>query len=125
VRVVAGAFGGSTGPVKGIVTDPLYLDARLDVAGRFETTLPDEHTAFIYAYEGRGEIEGTALGPKTLAILGPGDTIRAKAAEGTFRFLCVAARPLKEPIARYGPFVMNTREEIQQAFEDFRGGRFA
>ena len=125
VRVVAGDFGGTSGPVKGIVTDPLYVDARLEIAGRFETSLPEDHTAFIYAYEGRGDVEGTVLDSKTLAILGPGDTIRAKAIEGGFRFLCVAARPLKEPVARYGPFVMNTREEILTAFEDFRAGRFA
>jgi quercetin 2,3-dioxygenase len=125
VRVVAGAFGGVDGPVKGIVTDPVYLDVRLDVAGRFETEVPSDHTAFVYVYAGRGDVGGSPVGPKTLAILGSGDSIHAKATEGEFRFLCIAARPLNEPIARYGPFVMNTREEIQTAFEDFRNGRFA
>jgi len=125
VKVVAGTFKGVTGPVSGIVTEPLYLDVRLDAAGRFETTLPEQHTAFVYAYQGRGEIGRAAVGSKTLAILSPGDSLSVKAVEGEFRFLCIAARPLNEPIARYGPFVMNTREEIQQAFEDFRNGRFA
>jgi len=125
VKVVAGTFKGVTGPVSGIVTEPLYLDVRLDAAGRFETTLPEQHTAFVYAYQGRGEVGGAAVGAKTLAILSPGDSLSVKAVEGEFRFLCIAARPLNEPIARYGPFVMNTREEIQQAFEDFRNGRFA
>ena len=123
VRVIAGSFSGATGPVKGIVTDPVYLDVRLDASGRFETTVPKDHTAFVYAYQGSGSVGTTMLGPKTLAILSKGDAIRASAADSDFRFLCIAARPLKEPIARYGPFVMNTREEIHQAFEDFRNGR--
>ena len=124
VRVIAGTFASITGPVKGIVTDPTYLDVRLETSGQFETSLPDDHTAFIYAYEGRGLIGSTPLSPKTLAVLSKGDTIRASAPDSEFRFLCIAARPLNEPIARYGPFVMNTREEIHQAFDDFRNGRF-
>jgi redox-sensitive bicupin YhaK (pirin superfamily) len=124
VRVVAGAFGGVTGPVQGIVTDPVYLDVRLD-SGTFETTIPDDHTAFVYVYQGAGSIGGTSLEPKTLGVLSKGDRVTATAGNGGVRFLCVAAQPLNEPIARYGPFVMNTREEIHQAFEDFRNGRFA
>jgi redox-sensitive bicupin YhaK (pirin superfamily) len=125
VRVIAGRFAGATGPVQGIVTDPIYLDVRLDASGRFETTLPQDHTAFLYAYQGQGTVGASALEPKTLAVLSKGDTIRASAAGSDFRFLCIAARPLNEPIARYGPFVMNTREEIHQAFDDFKNGRFA
>jgi len=125
VRVIAGVFKGATGPVQGIVTDPVYLDVRLDAAGRFETALPEDHTAFVYAYQGRGTVGGAPLAPKTLGVLSKGDRIVAAAADSDFRFLCIAARPLNEPIARYGPFVMNTREEIHQAFEDFRNGRFA
>ncbi len=123
VRVIAGSFSGAAGPVKGIVTDPVYLDVRLDASGRFETTVPEDHTAFVYVYQGQGSVGTTMLGPKTLAILSRGHAIRASAGDSDFRFLCIAARPLKEPIARYGPFVMNTREEIHQAFEDFRNGR--
>ena len=125
VRVIAGAFGGSSGPVQGIVTDPVYLDVRLDPNGRFETPIPPDHTAFVYAYQGRGTVGGTPLAPKTLGVLSKGDRMVAAAGDSGFRFLCIAARPLNEPIARYGPFVMNTREEIHQAFEDFRNGRFA
>jgi len=123
VRVIAGSFGGAVGPVQGIVTDPVYLDVRLERGGRFETTLPRDHTAFLYAYEGRGKVAGGDLEPKTLGVLSAGETISCEAQGEGFRFLCIAARPLNEPIARYGPFVMNTREEIQQAFEDFRSGR--
>lgn len=125
VRVIAGTFLGTTGPVQGIVTDPVYLDVRLDAAGRFETAIPEDHTAFVYAYQGGGTAGSTSLAPKTLGVLSRGDRIVAKAGDPDFRFLCVAARPLNEPIARYGPFVMNTREEIHQAFDDFRNGRFA
>lgn len=125
VRVIAGVFAGVSGPVKGIATDPLYLDVRLEASGRFQTTLPKDHTAFLYPYEGAGSLGGTALEPKTLAVLSPGESIAVDAGPSGFRFLCIAARPLNEPIARYGPFVMNTREEIHQAFEDFRSGKFA
>ncbi|MEO8499615.1 MAG: pirin family protein [Vicinamibacteria bacterium] len=123
VRVVAGTFNGTTGPVQGIVTDPVYLDVRLDKNGAFETAIPEDHTAFVYVYQGKGTVGGTPLSPKTLGVLSRGDRIVAGAPDSDFRFLCIAARPLKEPIARYGPFVMNTREEIQAAFEDFRNGR--
>ncbi len=123
VRVVAGTFAGAHGPVKGIVTDPVYLDVRLDAAARFETDIPEDHTAFVYAYQGKGSVGTTQLTPKTLGILSKGERITATTADSDFRFLCVAARPLNEPIARYGPFVMNTREEIHQAFDDFRNGR--
>jgi quercetin 2,3-dioxygenase len=126
VRVIAGTFAKVSGPVQGIVTDPVYLDVRLSANGRFETTVPEDHTALVYAYQGEGSVGTTALAPKTLGILSRGDTIVARAgAHSDFRFLCIAARPLNEPIARYGPFVMNTREEIHQAFDDFRSGRFA
>ncbi len=125
VRVIAGTFNGSTGPVQGIVTDPVYLDVRLDASGRFETGIPREHTAFLYAYQGSGGVGATTLGTKSLGVLSKGERIVATAGDSGFRFLCIAARPLNEPIARYGPFVMNTREEIHQAFEDFRNGRFA
>ncbi len=125
VRVIAGTFAGAAGPVRGIVTDPVYLDVRLEGSGRFETTVPPDHTAFVYAYQGQGTVGVTVVEPKTLAVLSKGDAIRAAATGSGFRFLCIAARPLNEPIARYGPFVMNTREEIHQAFDDFKNGRFA
>lgn len=125
VRVIAGHFDGSTGPVQGIVTEPLYLDVRLAPSASFESTLPANHTAFVYGYEGAGRVDRTDVGSKTLGVLSSGDEIQVTAFKDGFRFLLVAARPLKEPIARYGPFVMNTREEIHQAFEDFRNGQFA
>jgi redox-sensitive bicupin YhaK (pirin superfamily) len=123
VRVIAGTFLGVTGPVQGIVTDPIYLDVSLDASGRFEAAVPEDHTAFLYAYQGEGSVGSTTLAPKSLGVLSRGERIVAEAMDTGFKFLCIAARPLHEPIARYGPFVMNTREEIQQAFEDFRNGQ--
>ena len=124
VRVIAGAFEKTVGPVAGIATEPVYLDVRLSARGRFETAVQEGHTAFLYVYQGEGKTGETSLSPKTLAILSPGDSITVDALGDDFSFLCVAARPLNEPVARYGPFVMNTREEIHQAFEDFRNGQF-
>ena len=123
VRVIAGSFRGVAGPVSGIVTEPVYLDVRLKPGGRFETTVPEDHTAFVYVYEGSGAVGSIPMRPQNLGILSRGDAIVARATDTDFQFLCIAARPLNEPIARYGPFVMNTREEIHQAFDDFRNGR--
>lgn len=78
VRVIAGAFGGVTGPVQGIVTDPVYLDVRLD-SGTFETPIPRDHTAFVYVYQGGGSVGGTGLEPKILGILSKGDRVSATA----------------------------------------------
>jgi hypothetical protein len=84
------------------------------------------HNAFAYVFEGGGTIgDGTAaLGSPKLVVLGDGDVVRARAGESGLRFLLVSGAPLGEPIARYGPFVMNTREEILQALADLRDGTF-
>ena len=87
--------------------------------------LPAGHNAFIYVYVGNAVVGAgaTPLQRGELALLGLGDTVRVAASAEECRLILVAGRPLKEPIARYGPFVMNTREEINQAFEDYRAGR--
>jgi redox-sensitive bicupin YhaK (pirin superfamily) len=129
VRVIAGESAGVRGAVSGIATDPTYLDVRLQPGGSFEQPLPDEHNAFCYVYEGTLEVGNGGRRPLArgqLAVLGPGSLVRVAApSEGTARALVVAARPLREPIARYGPFVMNTREEIMQALSDFSEGRLS
>jgi hypothetical protein len=124
VRVVAGRFANATGPVQGIVTDPLYLDVRLRRGDSFATALPPGHSAFVYMYEGRGRVGDTPLPTQHLAHLTAGDSVVVDSGDAApASFLLIAAQPLREPIARYGPFVMNTREEIEQAFEDYRAGR--
>jgi len=126
VRVLAGEASGATGPITGIVTSPLMLDVTIPAGGTFQQALPATHNAFLYVFEG-----AVLAGPKAervrlqeLAVLGPGETFRARSEEGG-RFLLLAAKPLGEPVARYGPFVMNTEKEIRQAMLDFQGGKLA
>jgi redox-sensitive bicupin YhaK (pirin superfamily) len=131
IRVVAGAVEDGRGPVTGIVTQPLYLDVALERGGRHSQPVPRGHNAFAYVFEGEAEVggeseaSGTAVASGRLAVLGDGDRVSVAATGGPARLLLVAARPIGEPVARYGPFVMNTRPEIQQAVEDFRAGRLA
>jgi hypothetical protein len=124
VRVIAGAAGGRRGPIAGVATDPTYLDVALPRGTRFVHDLPEDYTAFAYVFEGAVRIGGEAVRRGELAVLGPGSTIEiaADGPEGA-RFILVAGRPLGEPIAKYGPFVMNTDAELRQAFADYRAGR--
>jgi len=127
VRVIAGESGGARGPVEGIVTQPLYLEVGMDAGTRFEHPVPAAHSAFAYVFAGEAEFEDKngrrSIAAGTLAVLGDGDRVAVVTAVAPARFILLAARPLGEPIARYGPFVMNTREEIMQAVEDFRAGK--
>jgi quercetin 2,3-dioxygenase len=127
VRVVAGEVAGIRGAVQGIATEPTYLDVELAPGSVFEHPLPAQHNAFVYVYEGTAGVgEGRSLASGELAVLGEGETVRVAApAQGASRFLLVAAQPLGEPVVRYGPFVMNTREQIIEAVADFRAGRLA
>jgi quercetin 2,3-dioxygenase len=130
VRVLAGDFEGVSGPVEGIVTAPVYLDIQLRAGGILRHALDAEHNAFIYVVDGTVQVEGppgtepTGVGRGHLGVLGPGDTVGLGAGPADARLLVIAARPLGEPIARYGPFVMNTPEELRQAIEDLRAGTF-
>jgi hypothetical protein len=132
VKVIAGTFGDVSGPINGgakLSTDPLYLDVHLPPGGEFDTRLTPGHNAFLYAYDGSAEI-GPAGQAKTLphrsaGVLSDGAELHVKAGAQGARFLVLAARPLREPVVQYGPFVMNTREEIEQALADYRDGRLA
>ncbi|MFN8176365.1 MAG: pirin family protein [bacterium] len=126
VRVLAGAFEGTEGPISGIAAAPTYLDVTLASHAAIEAPVPAGHAAFVYLFEGECEVGGTLLHAPILGILGHGERVRAARVgnAGPARFLLVSAAPLGEPIARYGPFVMNTREEIAQALEDLRRGTF-
>ncbi len=127
-RVIAGEAGGVRGPVEGIATRPLYLDVRMGAGARVSLDVAAGHNAFAYVYEGRVALDdgsgGTQdVGAGQLAVLSDGDAVTATTTGAPARFLLLAARPLGEPVARYGPFVMNTREELVQAAEDYRSGR--
>jgi redox-sensitive bicupin YhaK (pirin superfamily) len=127
INVVAGKTNaGTLGPVTNAHTDPVYLDIRLSEGQELLQSVPTDHNAFVYLTEGDG-IAGDQdhiLTEGTLAILGEGDTIRLRSVGGPARFLLVAGKPLNEPVARGGPFVMNTREEVLQAFDDYQNGKF-
>ena len=125
VRVIAGELAGAQGPVDGIATRPLFLDVALAAHAALDVPLPTGHNAFVYVFEGADAlVVGGALALNELGVLGPGDGVRLAAGPAATRLILVAGQPLNEPVAKYGPFVMNTREQIVQAVEDFRGGRF-
>lgn len=128
VKVIAGSFDGATGPVKQPATDPTYMDIRLDAGVDFVLPVPAGHSAFVYVYEGAATVgtgrDAATINAQELAVLGDGTEVRLTGRAPRSRAILVAGRPLREPVARYGPFVMNTREELQQAFADFQAGRF-
>ena len=127
VTVIAGESHGVGGAVTREATAPLYLDLHLPTGARFEQPLPAGHNAFVYVYRGEVRIGGETLPAQRMGILAneagaDGVVIEA---DGEAKVLLIAGRPLNEPIAQYGPFVMNTDQEIYQALNDFRDGRMA
>jgi redox-sensitive bicupin YhaK (pirin superfamily) len=130
VRVIAGTVDGTSGPVKDIVADPTYLDVTLQPDSTFTRPIPKGHTAFAYVFEGAGAFgssgqgEGPIIGHPMLVSFGDGDYVRIQTQDQPVRLLLVSGKPLNEPIARYGPFVMNTREEIQQTLRELQEGTF-
>jgi hypothetical protein len=125
VTVIAGESRGVQGAVTRATTQPLYLDLQLPRGAHFAQDLPVGHNAFVYVYRGEAVIDGSIVPAGRMAILSndasaDGVTIEARA---DTKALLIAGRPLKEPIVQYGPFVMNTQQEIYQAFSDMRAGR--
>ncbi len=125
VRVIAGSSHGVAGAVQREHTEPLYLDVHLPAGTRFVQPIPPAHHAFTYTYRGTVLVGGTAVPDRNMAILAndAAGQVVVKA-DADARLLIVAGQPLNEPIAQYGPFVMNTGEEIQQALRDYRDGLF-
>lgn len=127
VRVVAGNLFGALGPVDGIAIEPVYLDIALGPGASLSVPLPDHHSAFAYVFEGDAvQVGSETLGLRELGVLSKGDGVDLTVAGDAkpARVLLVAGRPLNEPVARYGPFVMNTPEQIVQAMQDYQSGRF-
>jgi redox-sensitive bicupin YhaK (pirin superfamily) len=135
IKVIAGTLTldglRSSGPVNGpgaaLSTDPLYLDIHLPGRQAVEVPLPAQHNAFLYLYDGEARVGpesgASSLPHRAAGVLTEGSSVRIEAGASGVRALLLAARPLGEPVVQYGPFVMNTRAEIEQAVEDFRSGR--
>jgi len=131
VHVVAGTVAGVTGPVAGIATAPTFLDVELPAGAATAIDLPAGQNAFAYPFEGAARIgagpsveSGQTVPRGTLAVLGGGNRVVLGAGAASARVLLVAGQPLDEPVARYGPFVMNTPEQIHEAIADYQAGRF-
>lgn len=130
IRIVAGKAEEVQGPVKEIAADPVYLDITIPSKGTFTHAMERGHAAFAYVFQGSGvfgiteEDEGKIVDRPQLIVLDDGDLLEVRASEQGVRFLLISGKPLHEPIARHGPFVMNTEEEIRQALVDLRNGTF-
>ena len=130
IRVIAGEVAGVSGPVKEIFADPTYLDISIPSNGAFTQSITKGHAAFGYIFEGEGlfEAEGSdapqSVTSPRLIVLDDGDQVTARASKDGVRFLLISGKPLNEPIARWGPFVMNTQAEIEKALQDLRNGTF-
>ncbi len=126
IRIIAGEVNGVRGAVEGISVDPLYLDVDLPPFTRFSLPLPTEHTAFAHIVAGSvsfGGRSGETVTEGELAVFGKGQILEARTETRSGRLLLIAGSPINEPVARYGPFVMNSMEEIAQAFQDYRTGQ--
>jgi hypothetical protein len=125
VRVLAGELAGVKGPVDPGATQPIFLDVTLPAGAAATIPLPAGHNAFVYVYEGAAGVGEPAepLARGRIGVLSPGDDVTLASEKGA-RLILVAGKPLREPVAKHGPFVMNTQAELVQAFEDYRAGRF-
>ncbi|HEU4401654.1 MAG TPA: pirin family protein [Candidatus Polarisedimenticolia bacterium] len=129
IRVIAGTVDEVRGAVTDIAADPVYLDVLVPPRSAYRGRIESGHTAFAYLFEGSAKFPGPGRDEITiphprLVVLGDGDEVRVTTGDAAARFLLVSGKPLHEPIARYGPFVMNTSAEIEQALEDLRRGTF-
>jgi redox-sensitive bicupin YhaK (pirin superfamily) len=125
VRVIAGELGGVIGPVEGIVTAPIYLDVSLQPGAALALDLPVGHHGFAYVFDGESALVGGELLQRSeLGVLSEGEQLQLRGGDKPSRLLVVAGKPLKESVTRYGPFVMNTPEQIHEAIADFRAGKF-
>ncbi len=131
IKVIAGEFahGGRTtgGPIAGLSTDPRYFDVILPADAVFETAIAEGYNVFLYVYEGEAAVgaDRKALPHRAAGLLSDGDSVRVSAGKSGARVLLLAGRPIGEPVVQYGPFVMNTREEIEQAIADYQSGAIA
>ncbi len=127
VKVIAGKFNGHVGPVKDIICAPEYLDVRIPAGKKFENKAEKGHTVFAYVLEGEGYFDPDkekAILQENLVLFSDGESLVIEASEKQLRFILISGKPINEPVAWYGPIVMNTEDELQQAFEEYREGTF-
>jgi quercetin 2,3-dioxygenase len=130
IRVITGEVDGAQGPVSGIAANPTYMDVSVPPHSTFTQAIGSDSTAFAYLFQGEAKFSGgdgeekVLIQSPKLVVWGEGDFVEIATDENPARFLLVSGKPLREPVARYGPFVMNTREEIEQALRDLRQGTF-
>jgi len=125
IRLVAGELDGTRGPVTEIAASPLYMDVKLDPASRFILPVPSGHTVVAYVFEGRANFAGEAVEAVRMVMFGDGDQVEVQTeADSSVRFMLIAGAPFLEPIVPYGPFVMNTAEEIKETLAELRNGTF-
>lgn len=130
IRVIAGTVDDTSGPVTGIAANPIYLDVSVPEHTSFIQPIQRGHRAFAYVFEGEAQFagdekeDGTKVASPRLVVLGDGDYVKVVTDATPVRFILVSGKPLREPIARYGPFVMNTEEEIEQTLRELRQGTF-
>ena len=127
VKVISGRFNGHVGPVKDIICDPEYLDVSVPAGEKLEHTIKSGHTAFAYVLEGEGFFDQKKqhkILKENLVLFSDGEGVVVEAHKESLRFLLISGKPLREPVAWYGPIVMNTEEELRQAFEEYQNGTF-
>jgi quercetin 2,3-dioxygenase len=127
IKIICGKVGDCDGPVQEIVTDPEYLDVWMPAQAGFSHPTPRGYTVFAYVIEGQGYFEegkAKTVGNGSVCLYEDGDQVTVMSAESPVRFLLISGKPIGEPVAWYGPIVMNTQEELQQAFEEYRNGTF-
>ena len=124
IRIVAGTVDGVSGPVQDIAASPLYMDVELAPASNWQSPIPSGHTTLSYVFDGEGVFSGETVDAVHLLKFSDGDHITVKTENNPVRFMLIAGAPFQEPIVPYGPFVMNTIEEIQQTLRELRNGTF-
>ncbi len=126
IKVVAGQINGIKGPVQDVITKPIYMDISMDRASEFEYTIPEENTVIVYIFNGKAKFgsDEKEVEKGHMVELLSGDTIRIKTGDSSARMLFLSGKPIKESVAWYGPIVMNTQEELDAAFREYRNGTF-
>jgi redox-sensitive bicupin YhaK (pirin superfamily) len=124
IRVIAGTVDGVRGPVSAIAAEPTYIDVSIPPGSTFSHPVERGHNAIAYVFEGKGHFGGESVKGTRLIVFSDGDGVTVETKDEPVRFLLLSGKPFNEPVARYGPFVMNTREEIEQTLEELRNGTF-